>query len=486
MKKWVIVVLCIVAVIVVLGAVLAIRTMTFSSKQLPAGTKVDYKIDNSQAAQRLSESIKFQTVFNEDTSTVDYEPFAKQQEYLKKTYPLVYSTLDIKVINNYGLLYMWKGSDPQKKPILLLAHQDVVPAVAEGWKYPPFSGTIADGYIWGRGTLDDKCTLLSMLEAMEYLIKDGFQPVRSVYLASGFDEEITGMEGAGKIAQYFKDQGQDFEMITDEGELIITGAIPGVKAPVALIGTAEKGYLNLELSAESAGGHSSMPPRQTAAGIVAAAVDKLEKNPFPGNLAGPASWMFDYLGPEMTPLYKTIFANMWLLGPVIESQLAASPPTDATLRTTTAPTMLQGSQRENVLPTRASAVVNFRLMPGDSVKSVTQRVIKVIDDPRVNVKELKGATEASPVSGTDTWAFKTFNQSIKDVFPEVLVTPALVNSASDASRYVGLSPNILRFLPQRFTSEDLVLLHGTNERISVDNYGEMISFYIQLIKNYCK
>ncbi len=487
MKKWVIVVLCIVAVIVVLGAVLAIRTMTFSSKQLPAGTKVDYKIDSNQAAQRLSESIKFQTVFNEDASTVDYEPFAKQQEYLKKTYPLVYSTLDVKVINNYGLLYMWKGSDPQKKPILLLAHQDVVPAVAEGWKYPPFSGTIADGYIWGRGTLDDKCTLLSMLEAMEYLIKDGFQPVRSVYLASGFDEEITGLEGAGKIAQYFKDQGQDFEMITDEGELIITGAIPGVKAPVALIGTAEKGYLNLELSAESAGGHSSMPPRQTAAGIVAAAVDKLEKNPFPGNLAGPASWMFEYLGPEMTPLYKTIFANMWLLGPVIESQLAASPPTDATLRTTTAPTMLQGSQRENVLPTRASAVVNFRLMPGDSIKSVTQRVIKVIDDPRVTVKQYgKGGTEASPVSGTDTWAFKTFNQSIKDVFPEALVTPALVNSASDASRYVGLSPNILRFLPQRFTSEDLVLLHGTNERISVNNYGEMISFYIQLIKNYCK
>ena len=486
MKKWVIVVLCIVAVIVVLGAVLAIRTMTFSSKQLPAGTKVNYKIDTNQAAQRLSESIKFQTVFNEDASKVDYEPFAKQQEYLKKTFPLVYSTLDIKVINNYGLLYMWKGSDPQKKPILLLAHQDVVPAVAEGWKYPPFSGTIADGYIWGRGTLDDKCTLLSMLEAMEYLIKDGFQPVRSVYLASGFDEEITGMEGAGKIAQYFKDQGQDFEMITDEGELIITGAIPGIKAPVALIGTAEKGYLNLELSAESAGGHSSMPPRQTAAGIVAAAVDKLEKNPFPGNLAGPASWMFEYLGPEMTPLYKTIFANMWLLGPVIESQLAASPPTDATLRTTTAPTMLQGSQRENVLPTRASAVVNFRLMPGDSIKSVTQRVIKVIDDPRVIVKEYKGGTEASPVSGTDTWAFKTFNQSIKDVFPEVLVTPALVNSASDASRYVGLSPNVLRFLPQRFTSEDLVLLHGTNERISVDNYGEMISFYIQLIKNYCK
>jgi len=488
MKKWVIVVLCILAVIVVLGAVIAIRTMTFSSKQLPAGSKVDYKIDNNAAAQRLSESIKFETVFNEDTSKVDYQPFAKLQGYLEKTYPLVHSTLDRKVINDYGLLYMWKGSDPQKKPILLLAHQDVVPAAAEGWKYPPFTGAIADGYIWGRGTLDDKSTLLSMLEAMEYLIKDGFKPVRSIYLASGFDEEITGMEGAGNIAQYLKDNGQDFEMITDEGFLVISGAVPGIKAPIALIGTAEKGYLNLELSAESQGGHSSMPPRQTTAGIVAAAVDKLEKNPFPGKFAGgPAGQMFEYLGPEMSALYKTVFANTWLLDGVIQGILSASPSTDATLRTTTAPTMLQGSNRENVLPKRSSAVVNFRLMPGDTIDGVTQRVIKVIDDPRVTVKLYgQGATGASTVSGTDTWAFKTFSQTIRDVFPEALIAPAMANSASDASRYAGLSANTLRFLPQRFTSEELVLLHGTNERISIDNYGEMISFYIQLIKNFCK
>jgi len=487
MKKWVIVVLCIVAVIVVLGAVIAVKTMTFSSKQLPAGSKVTYSIDKNQAAQRLSESIKFKTIFNADTSQVDYEPFAKLQEYLKNTYPLVHSTTELKVINGYGLLYMWKGSDPQKKPILMLAHQDVVPAPEEGWTYPPFSGTIADGYIWGRGTLDDKCTLLGMLEAMEYLIKEGFQPSRSIYLASGFDEEITGMQGAGKIAQYFKDNGQDFELITDEGFVVISGAVPGVAVPVALIGIAEKGYLSLELSAESEGGHASMPPRQTTAGIVAAAVDKLEKNPFPGNLSGPASWMFDYLGPEMTPLYKTIFANMWLLGPVIEGQLAASPPTDATLRTTTAPTMLKGSDRENVLPARSSAVVNFRLLPGDTIESVTQRVIKVIDDPRVTVKRYgQGANEASPVSSTDTWAFKTFRQTIRDIFPEAVIAPALANSASDVTRYIDLSPNVLRFLPQRLTSEDLSMIHGINERISIDNYGEMIDFYIQLIKNFCK
>ncbi len=198
MKTWVKVLLCIVGVIVLLAAVIAIKTATFTSKQLPAGTKVSYPIDTGQAAERLSASIKFKTVFNEDKAKVDYEPFARLQEYLEKTYPLVHSKLERKVINNYGLLFTWKGSDPSKKPILLLAHQDVVPAADEGWKYPPFSGTIADGYIWGRGTLDDKSTLLSMLEGMEYLVKDGFQPSRTICLASGFDEEITGMEGAGQ------------------------------------------------------------------------------------------------------------------------------------------------------------------------------------------------------------------------------------------------------------------------------------------------
>jgi len=487
MKTWVIVVLCIVGVIVLLGAVIAVKTATFSSKQPPAVSKVTYNIDKDQAAQRLAESLKFQTVFNQDKSKVDYQPFAKLQEYLAKTFPLVYSNLDVKVINDYGLLYTWKGSDPSKKPILLLAHQDVVPASEEGWKYPPFSGTIADGYIWGRGTLDDKSTLLSMLEALEYLLQQGYQPTRTVMLASGFDEEVSGKEGAGKIAQYFKDNGQDFEMMTDEGFLVVSGAIPGIKVPVALVGTAEKGYLNLELSAESEGGHSSMPPRQTNAGIVAAAVDKLEKNPFPGKFAGgPAGQMFEYLGPEMSALYKTVFANTWLLDGVIQGILSASPSTDALLRTTTAPTMLQGSDRANVLPKRASALVNFRLFPGDTVDSVQQRVIKVIDDPRITVKVYGDATEASPISGTDTAAFKAFSQTIHEVFPEAMISPGMVNSGSDATRYIGLSPNVLRFLPQRLNSDEVVLIHGTNERIPVDNYSEMIDFYIQLIKNFDK
>jgi carboxypeptidase PM20D1 len=484
MKKWVIAVLSVVAILVILIAAVAVKTLTFASKQIAVSGKVTYPVDADQAAKRLSGSIQFKTTFDEDVSKVDYAPFAKLQEYLANSYPLVESRLEKKVINNYGLLYIWKGSDPTKKPILLLAHQDVVPAAAEGWKYDPFSGTIADGYIWGRGTLDDKCTLLGILEAVEFLLKDNYQPSRSVYLAFGFDEEVTGMNGAGKIAAYLKAQGTNFEFITDEGELIISGAVPGISAPVALIGTAEKGFLSLELSAESEGGHSSMPPRETGIGIISEAIVKLQKNPFPSHMSGPSGDMLEVLGPEMRFPYNMIFANMWLLGPVVEDQLASSPETDATIRTTTAPTMLMGSDRENVLPKRATAVINFRLMPGDSSESVIKRVKTVINDPRVSVKIYGGgATEASPVSSTKSASYQAFAKTIRQVFPDALVAPALVNSASDSSRYIGLSDNIYRFLPQRLTVKDLKMLHGDNERISISNYTEFITFYIQLVRN---
>lgn len=207
MKKWVIALLSVVLVIVIVVGVVAIKTVTFTSKQVPVSGKVAYPVDVSRAAERLCGAIRCKTVSSQDPSEIDYEQFRVLQEYLEKAFPLVHSTLDKKVINEYSLLYVWKGTDTQKKPILLLAHQDVVPADDEGWKYPAFSGTVADGYIWGRGTLDDKSAICGPMEAIEYLIKDGFKPSRSIYLAFGHDEEIGGSDGAGKIAEYLKSQG---------------------------------------------------------------------------------------------------------------------------------------------------------------------------------------------------------------------------------------------------------------------------------------
>jgi carboxypeptidase PM20D1 len=485
-KAWIVAVVCIAAIIVILAAVVAIKTATFTSKQVAVNQKVSYPIDLDGAAGRLSGALKFKTVSDIDTSQVDYSEFAALQDYLGKSFPLVNSTLEKKVINNYGLLYIWKGSDSQKLPVLLLAHQDVVPAPAEGWKHQPFSGDIADGFIWGRGAIDDKGSLMSILEMAEYLVKDGFKPSRTVYIALGFDEEVGGQLGAAKIAEYFKAQDIKFDSIYDEGMFVTQGAVPGVKSPVALIAVAEKGYLSLQLIAESVGGASSMPPDQTTVGILAAAIDKLQNNRFPTRMTGPAADLFDYLGPEMSFTYKMIFANMWLFRPVIEGELTSSPGTNATIRTTAAPTMFEGSQRDNVLPARAVATVNFRILPGDTMQSVTDRVKTVINDPRVVIQPAPVfANDPSPVSSTAAASFKVLTRTVREVMPDVVVAPMISIGGTDCIHYIGLSPNIYRFLPERLYGNDLDMLHGMNERISIANYGEMINYYILLVRNLC-
>ncbi len=486
MKAWVITVIAIAVVIVILVTAIAVKTATFTSKQVAVDNKVSDPVDLDGAAGRLSGALKFKTVSSIDQSEVDYTQLAGLQEYIAKSFPLVNSTLEKKIINNYGLLYIWQGSDNQKKPVLLLAHQDVVPAPAEGWKHQPFSGDIADGFIWGRGAIDDKGCLMSVLEMAEYLIKDGFKPSRSIYIAFGFDEEVGGQQGAAKIGEYFKAQGLQFESIFDEGMFVTQGAVPAVKPPVALIAVAEKGYLSLELVAESAGGASSMPPQETTVGILAAAIDKLQKHPFPTRMTGPAADLFEYLGPEMSFPYKMIFANMWLFRPLIESELVSSPGTNATIRTTLAPTMFEGSQRDNVLPPKATAVVNFRILPGETMQSVTDRVKSVINDPRVKIQPAPVfANDPSPVSSIDGWSYKILDKTIREVMPDVLVAPMISIGGTDCIHYIGLSTDIYRFLPERLYGDDLSMLHGMNERISITNYGEMINYYIQLVRNLC-
>jgi carboxypeptidase PM20D1 len=486
MEKWRIVLLSVLGVIVLLACIIAVRTATITSKQMQVKEKASYPIDINKAAERLSGAIKFKTVSNPNPAKVDYTQLVGLQEYMQRSFPLVHSNFEKKVINNYGLIYIWKGSDPQKKPMMLLGHQDVVPVAAEGWKHEPFSGDIADGFIWGRGTLDDKSCIFSILEAAEYLIRAGFKPTRSIYFAFGFDEEVGGKEGAAKISEYLKAQNLQFEYIIDEGMVITQGAAPGVKPPAALIGTAEKGYLSLELIAEAAGGHASMPPKQTTVGILAAAINKLENSPFPIHMTGPVLDLFDYLGPEMTFPYNMLFANRWLFGPVIQAQMASLPSTNAAIRTSTAPTMFQGSQQDNVLPSKATAVVNFRILPGETMQSVEERVKKVINDPRVKVQRLaRLANDPSSISSINTWSFGVVMKTIREVMPDVLVAPMLVLGGTDCQHYVALSPSIYRFLPHRLYGDDAKMIHGTNEKIAVRNYGEMINYYIQLVKNSC-
>jgi len=474
--------------IVGLAAVLLVNTLRLPNHQLaavPAAPAVAVTPDSALA--HLAGALRIPTVSRTRYADTDTVPFDQLQTYLQRTFPLVHQRLKRQQVNHYGLLYEWSGTNAALKPLLLLAHQDVVPVLpgTEGqWTRPPFAGQQAGGYLYGRGALDDKLNVIGQLEAVEALLRAGFQPRRTVLLAFGHDEETQGRRGAGAIAAVLQAQHPQLEMVLDEGGLIKADGVAGLTQPVALVGVSEKGYLSLELSATGQGGHSSMPPALTSVGRVAAAVAKLEAEPFPARLNGGVSGLLAYLAPAVPFGKRLVFANQWLFGSLIKKTLATTPSGNATLRTTTAPTIIRGGDKDNVLPIGATATVNFRLLPGDSVRAVISRVKELIDDPQIQVKTVGEGRAASPVSGTDNAAFAALHRTIKSVFPQALVAPYVVVGATDARAYARLCPQATyRFMPVLMDQAAIESLHGINERLRPSAYQQLIRFYAALIKN---
>lgn len=468
-----------------LVAVLVTRASAWSSKQLKVEpANLDF-VDEAAAADRLARALRFRTVSTQERSPEALTEFAAMHAWLAETYPLAHSRLELSKVGAATLLFKWPGSDPRLKPILLMAHQDVVPAAPDtlaDWEHPPFDGVVADGFVWGRGAIDDKANVLGILEAVERHLSEGLIPERTVYLSFGHDEEIGGLDGAGRVAEMLRAEGVSLEFVLDEGLAVTKGMMPGVSRPVALVGVAEKGYLTLQLSAKDKGGHSSMPPKKTTAGRLARAIDRVENAPMPAGVSGVVGDLFRYVGPEMSLPYRTVFANLWLFEPVVQRVLSDSPATNALLRTTTAVTMMQGSVKENILPMKSSGVVNFRIRPGDRVDDVVEHVRRAIDDPTIEIEVAENArTEASPVSRLDGEGFFLVQRTIGRVFPEAIVAPGLVLGATDSKHFAGLSDSIYRFQPQTLDAKDLSRIHGVNERISVEGHRRTIEFFYQLI-----
>jgi carboxypeptidase PM20D1 len=476
------------SLLLTLGIVLLGNTLRLSSAQLsavPLAPKLVLLPDSTTA--HLAAALRIPTVSRTIYAETDSVPFHHLATYLRRTFPLVHQHLRLQHINHYGLLYEWTGTDPTLKPLLLVAHQDVVPVLpgTEGqWTRPPFAGEQAGEYLYGRGALDDKLNVIGQLEAVEYLLRTHYHPRRTVLLAFGHDEEAQGRRGARAIAAVLRQQHPQLEMVLDEGGIIKADGVAGLVQPVALVGVSEKGYLSLELSATGQGGHSSMPPALTSVGRVAAAVARLEAQPFPARLDGGVSGLLAYLAPA-TPFGKrVVFANQWLFGPLIKKTLEATPSGNATLRTTTAPTIMRGGDKDNVLPIAAAATVNFRLLPGDSVHAVARQVQAIINDSLIRVRLVGEGREASPVSATNNAAFTTLHHTIKSVFPQVLVAPYVVVGATDARAYASLCPQATyRFMPVLLDQAALESLHGTNERLRVSAYQDVIRFYVTLMQN---
>jgi carboxypeptidase PM20D1 len=468
-----------------------LRTLLFSPPQKSVKPRDFVEIDGESVAERLGLAVQYKTISYADPDKFDARAFQGLHRLFQTLYPRVHSELRREVINEFSLLYTWEGKDPALKPIMLISHLDVVPAVEEGdaeWTYPPFSGEVADGFVWGRGTLDIKSGVVGALEAVEYLLKQGFQPERTVYLAFGHDEEVGGPNGAVAMAELLASRGVVLGSLMDEGGSVISGFLPGVDTPVGVVGISEKGYLSLKLSVEVTGGHSSMPPQETAIGILSRAVNRLERTPLPAHLE-VVEFLMGYLGSALPFVQRMFFANTWLFGGILKKRLSQSNLMNATIRTTTAPTIIKAGVKDNVLPARAEAVVNFRILPGDTLRTVYEMVLDIINDPRVEVTPYQGKTldggsgwNPSPVADTESAYFLRLSRLIREAYPEALVAPYLVLGGTDARHYAPVTENAFRFTPILMDNEDIKSVHGVNERLSIENCSRMVGFYIAYIQ----
>lgn len=435
------------------------------------------------ALQHFQQALGYKTIsYGADPALFDSSQFMGFRKFLEATYPNFHSRLTREIVAGYSLLYTWQGKNPQLKPIILMAHQDVVPieeATKDMWTVDPFGGEVKEGFIWGRGTADDKINLISMVEATEKLLTENFQPERTIYFSFGHDEEIGG-KGAIAVAALLKSRNIEAEFVLDEGGIITLTKMPGITKPLALLGTSEKGYLSLELTVEEAGGHSSMPAEETSIDILSKALVNLRSRPFPSDLTGSTLEGTEYLGPEMPFVQKMAFANQWLFKGLIISNYEKSPQSAAMVRTTMVPTIIDAGVKDNVVPTVAKATVNFRLLPGDLSAAVIEEVKRKIGDERVKVENRMGfISEATPVTSAESTAYKKIDESIKRSYPQTITAPFLMIGATDSRFFSEISPNIIKFSPMI----DPIGFHGIDERVSLESYKTALWFYEQLMRN---
>ncbi|SHN36932.1 carboxypeptidase PM20D1 [Duganella sacchari] len=469
----------------VLVAVVAWHTWRLPSRQIDVKPVASLALERDAVAARLAGALKFRTISEGTAGDPHAEEFERLQAYLAQAFPRLHATLKRELIG-HSMLFTWQGSDAAARPMLWAAHQDVVP-IAPGtessWQQPPFDGVVKDGFVWGRGSWDDKGSLVAQMEAIETLLAAGYQPRVTLYLAYGADEEMGGGQGAVEIAKLLKSRGVHLDYVLDEGMLVTEGIMSGISKPVALIGVAEKGYASVNLAVSMAPGHSSMPPQKTAIGMMSAALAELERNQMPAEMTGVAREMFDTIAPEMQGMNRVVLSNLWLFAPVVRKQLEQSPGTNAVMRTTTALTVVHAGNKDNVLPGRADAVVNFRVRPGDTVGGVMEHVRQTVDNEAVHATLDGGSSEPSPVSPVNSAQYALINRTIREVFSDAVVAPGVVIGATDARHYKDVSEHVYRFSPVRAGKDDLPRFHGTNERLGVDNYLEAVRFYVQLAKN---
>jgi len=476
-------------VLLALAGFVGYRTYSFTAPPPPANVAIPdtatYEINVDAAAQHLAEAVRFNTV-SLVSPTDDRAGFEQFQAWMQRTYPAFHAAAHREVINGLSLLYTWEGSDPAQPPMLLLAHQDTVPAPADTraqWSVDPFSGIVRDGAVWGRGSIDDKGSLVGLLEAAEYLAAHGQRPKRTIMFAFGHDEEIGGTDGAERIAATLAQRGIRAWFVLDEGLAALTEH-PLTGHPAALIGISERGFATMRVHAVGQPGHSSMPPPQTAVSLVSEAVTRIHTMPIRRQLeGGPALGMMRALAPEISFTNRMALANEWLFGPLLRQRLQGNAAAEALLGTTIAPTVISGGSRANVLPAEATALINFRIHPRDNAAALLTQARHAIADLRGVTADWQGPPkDASPTSSTTSSSYALIAALSRAVMPEAPVAPSLVLAGTDSRAYSDVAENVYRYQPIMFTNEELEGVHGVNERMTLANINRMIRFYIALMQ----
>lgn len=500
----------IVLIIVAFALVLFIKTLTFpftSTKQL-ASSPMQYPI-NEQAIQRLSKAIQIPTISTVEYTETNFEPFNQFYQFLETSYPRIFERMDIVNINTYGLVFHWKGKYKNKKPLLFLSHYDVVPVnnydstlsvnykptfninskatplakYQDSWTFPPFSGAVDNGRIYGRGTLDMKGMLISILEAGNQLIEEDFIPEQDIYFAFGHDEEVSGRQGALKIAEYFKNKNIEFGAVYDEGGYVVSpgSILKSVDKALALVGVAEKGFLTLQITVKGTGGHSSMPPKKGSLVLASEIIEKLNSNQMNSIITQPIELFLQNIGGSMDFKSQLAISNQWLLKGLLIKSLEADAASNALIRTTTAITMAHSSDAPNVLSATTEITVNFRILQGNSVEDVLNHVRQVCQGYDVDYKIIS-SREPSKISDVSGDAFKKVVKTIQEVYPNAIVSSYLTIGGTDAYKYEIVSDNVFRFMPVEINQYDQRLIHNDNESITIENYMRMIQYFKLLMK----
>lgn len=460
---------------------LLIRALRFApqgEEETPAGEEV--AADELTLGEHLSRMIQKQTVSYAEEGRADQRQFEGFRALLKELYPSVFDRFESEIIGRNGLLLRLRGRG-EAEPSVLMAHYDVVPANEQEWSAPPFEGRIHEGEVWGRGTLDTKCTVLGLLEAAERLAKEGFAPAGDLYLSLGGDEECMGSD-ASAIVDAFEKRGIRPAFVLDEGGAVVEGAFPGVPGPVAVVGTAEKGSAFVDITARGKGGHASAPPARQAVGVLSKALGGVLKKPMPFTLTGPARGLFDTLGRHSTLPYRLIFANLRIFSPILDLICRKTGgELNALVRTTAALTRLSAAEAYNVLPREAKAGLNLRLIPGDSVSRAAERLRHIIHDPDVEVS-VRSGSEPSAISPAGGEAWQRLKVAIRATYPKAIVSPYLMVAASDSRHFCRVSDHVYRFSGMPLSKQQRGMIHGRDERVPLGLLPDLVRFYLRVMR----